>query len=101
MIPNNMTLVPKREYILLLTGDIAIFTAALWLTLVLRLLSLPPFEFFWSHLVPFSLLFVSWVVVFFLAGLYGRHTRLFKSRLLATILYAQILNVVIAALFFF
>jgi lipopolysaccharide/colanic/teichoic acid biosynthesis glycosyltransferase len=36
-----------------------------------------------------------------LAGLYGRHTRLFKSRLLATILYAQILNVVIAALFFF
>ncbi len=101
MIPNNMTLVPKREYLLLLLGDIAVFAIALWFTLVLRLLTFPPFDFFWMHLVPFSLLFISWVVVFFLAGLYGRHTRLFKSRLLPTILYAQIINVVIAALFFF
>src|SRR3989344_4101677 len=39
--------------------------------------------------------------VFFLAGLYGRHTRLFRSRLAATILYTQIINMALAALFFF
>jgi lipopolysaccharide/colanic/teichoic acid biosynthesis glycosyltransferase len=101
MIPNIMTLVPKREYILLLFGDIAVFIAALWLTLAVRSLSIPTTGLFKMHLVPFSLLFITWTIVFFLAGLYGRHTRLFKSKLLSSILYAQILNVVIAALFFF
>jgi lipopolysaccharide/colanic/teichoic acid biosynthesis glycosyltransferase len=62
---------------------------------------MPTANLFWLHLEPFSLLFIAWTIVFFLAGLYGRHTRLFKSRLLPSILYAQILNVVIAALFFF
>src|SRR5277367_6533649 len=96
-----MTLVPKREYILLLIGDIIVFTLALWLTLTLRYLAPPSPELFRIHLVPFSFLFAVWIVVFFIAGLYGRHTRLFRRKLMATILYAQVLNIVIAALFFF
>ena len=96
-----MTLVPKREYVVLLIGDILIFTLALWATLALRYLSLPSAELFKQHLVPFSFLFAAWVVVFFLAGLYGKHTRLFRSRLVSSILSAQALNMVIAALFFF
>ena len=96
-----MTLVPKREYVTLLLGDIVIFAAALWLTLALRYLGLPSAALFRQHLEPFSLLFVAWVVVFFLAGLYGRHTPLFRSRLLGTIFSVQIINVVIAAIFFF
>jgi len=96
-----MTLVPKREYIVLLVGDLLVFTLSLWATLTLRYLSLPNTELFKQHFVPFSLLFAAWVVVFFLAGLYGKHTRLFRSRLAATILYAQVINMCIAALFFF
>src|SRR3989338_845919 len=100
MIP-DMSLVPKREYVVLLLGDIVVFTASLWATLALRYLEFPSKELFKLHLVPFTVLFVAWAVVFFLAGLYGRHTRLFRSRLAATILYTQIINMVIAALFFF
>ena len=96
-----MTLVPKREYAVLLAGDILVFVLSLWATLALRYLSWPSMELFHAHLVPFSFLFAAWVVVFFLAGLYGRHTRLFRSRLAGTIFYAQIINMVIAALFFF
>lgn len=96
-----MTLVPKREYVLLLIGDVAIFTASLWLTLTLRYLEMPSNDLFLTHLVPFVFLFAAWIVVFFLAGLYGRHTRLFRSRLAAIILYTQIINIIIAALFFF
>jgi len=96
-----MSLVPKREYVALLLGDLLVFTAALWFTLALRYLSPPTATLFRQHLVPFSLLFVAWIVVFFLAGLYGRHTRLFRGRLFATILYAQLINILIAALFFF
>jgi len=96
-----MTLVPKREYILLLAGDIAIFVISLWLTLALRYLEWPSKDFFVSHLIPFSLLFIAWLGVFFLAGLYSRHSRIFRSRLSSTILYAQIANMCVAALFFF
>jgi lipopolysaccharide/colanic/teichoic acid biosynthesis glycosyltransferase len=96
-----MTLMPKREYLALLIGDILVLTVALWLTLALRYLQPPSPALFQMHLVPFSLLFVVWIGVFFLAGLYGRHTPLFRSRLLATIIYAQVINIVVAALFFF
>ncbi|MDP2648847.1 MAG: sugar transferase [bacterium] len=96
-----MTLVPKREYAVLLVGDLVVLAASLWLTLALRYISLPSLDFFRLHLVPFSLLFIAWVTVFFLAGLYGRHTRLFRSRLASTILYTQVINMSLAALFFF
>ncbi|HEV3245556.1 MAG TPA: sugar transferase [Candidatus Paceibacterota bacterium] len=96
-----MTLMPKREYLALLIGDIIVFTAALWLTLALRYLSPPSPQLFQLHFVPFSILFVVWVIVFFLAGLYSRHTPLFRSRLLSTIIYTQVINVLLAALFFF
>ncbi len=95
-----MTLIPKREYILLLVGDIVVFIVSLWLTLALRYLATPSRELFTLHLVPFLFLFAAWIIVFFVAGLYGRHTRLFRSRLPATILYTQTINVVLASLFF-
>ncbi len=96
-----MSLVPKREYVVLLVGDIIVFTISLWATLGLRYLELPDTEFFVLHLLPFGFLFAAWAGVFFLAGLYGRHTRLFRSRLATNILYTQVINMVIAALFFF
>lgn len=96
-----MNLVPKREYVVLLAGDLIVFTLALWLTLAVRYLSIPSLALFDLHIIPFSLLFLAWVVVFFFAGLYGKHTRLLRSRLMTTIFYTQTLNLIIAALFFF
>lgn len=96
-----MRLVPRQEYIMLLAGDILVFIASLWLALFLRRFTPPVPDIFLQHLIPFSLLFILWVVIFFLAGLYGKHTRLFRSRLPATILYTQAINVSLAALFFF
>src|SRR3989344_1339232 len=96
-----MTLVPKQEYVVLLLGDVGVFVLSLWVTLALRYLELPDYELYLRHLVPFSLLFVVWVIIFFLAGLYGKHTRLFRSSLPATIFYAQLVNVLLAAVFFF
>jgi len=96
-----MTLVPKREYVVLLAGDVLVFIISLWLALALRYLELPSREFFLLHFNPFTILFIAWIGVFFLAGLYGKHTRLFRNRLPSIILYAQAINVSIAALFFF
>jgi len=96
-----MTLVPKREYVVLLVGDVIVLTISLWAALTIRYLVPPAGEFFIRHLVPFSILFALSAAVFFLAGLYGKHTGLFRSKLPSTILYTQITNVALAALFFF
>ncbi len=96
-----MTLVPKREYLILLLGDILVFALALWLTLALRYLEIPDVHLLSTHTTPFFILFAVWVLVFFLAGLYGKHTKLFRSRLLPTLIYTQLINILLAALFFF
>lgn len=96
-----MTLVPKRDYILLLAGDIVIFAISLWLALFLRYLEVPSLQLLNVHFAPFVILFIAWVGVFFLAGLYGRYTRIFRTKLLSTIVYTQIINIILAELFFF
>ena len=96
-----MTLIPKREYLLLLLGDLVVFTLSLWATLALRNAEPPSWPLFIDLLFPFSFLFVAWIGVFFLAGLYGRYTRIFRRQLSVTIVYTQAVNMVIAALFFF
>ena len=91
----------KNESILLFLGDILFLIAALWVTLALRYFDLPSGEIFYAHLAPFIILFAVWVLVFFIAGLYDKHTVIFKRKLPSIILNAQIANIIIAALFFF
>lgn len=96
-----MSFVPRRDYLFLIVGDLVVFAASLWLSLFLRYLSVPKADLVMAHLTPFSILFAAWFVVFFLAGLYGKHTKIFRSRLLPTILYTQTINIALAAVFFF
>lgn len=86
---------------LLFVGDIVAFTAALWLTLLLRYWELPSAERFLEHLVPFSFLFAIWILVYYVSGLYGKGVVLLKSKWPDVILKVQFVNVLIAALFFF
>src|SRR3989339_938749 len=91
----------RNEPLLLLLGDVLVFYVALWLTLVLRELSLPTREVWVQHAAPFTLLFFVSVVVYFIAGLYDQHTSLFRSKLPSLIAYSQTVTVILAALFFF
>lgn len=93
--------IPKYEHLILLIGDIAVFVVSLWLMLALRYLELPTYGLFSMHAKPFALLFVVWILVFFLSGLYGKHTRLFRSALPSLIFSVQLINMAIAGLFFF
>jgi len=96
-----MPIISKKEAILLFSGDIFFFLLALWITLFLRDFSVPNAGIFYNHFEPFALLFIAWILVFFISGLYEKHTILFKRKLPSVIVNAQITNVIIAALFFF
>lgn len=95
-----MSITPRIESIALFLGDLCVFYASLTLTLFIRYggFSRDVLE---MHLVPFSLLFLVWYVVYFIAGLYEKHTLILKHNIPGTILRAQIVNSAIAAAFFY
>lgn len=96
-----MTIAGRRDAIILFIGDILIFILSLWLMLFLRRLEVPAWYHFKLHLIPFSLLFLVWLLVFFIAGLYGKHTLVLKRKLPTVIFNTQLFNMIIAAVFFF
>ncbi len=91
----------KRESEGLVVGDVAVFIVSLWVTLAARYAAIPDASLFFDHLVPFLLLFVVWVLVFFIVGLYERHILFLKSRLPGKLAGAHIANILIALVFFY
>ncbi len=96
-----MALTNKNEAPLLFIGDVFFFTLSLWLTLFIRFQKIPEPQVFFDHLDPFAILFFLWVIVFFISGLYEKHTLILKSRIPTIIFNAQLVNSVIAVLFFY
>ena len=96
-----MTILNKKESITLFLGDILAFVMALWVALYLRSGEIPSVILLESFALPFGILFVVWVLVFFIAGLYEKQTSILRKRLPAIILNAQISNMIIAFLFFY
>ncbi|MBI2609645.1 exopolysaccharide biosynthesis polyprenyl glycosylphosphotransferase [Candidatus Giovannonibacteria bacterium] len=92
----------KKHSIVLIIGDVAVFALGLFLTLVIRYLKFPPtWERLNEHLLPFSFVFILWILIYYIAGLYSREIILRKSDLLATLIKAQISGGVVGALFFY
>lgn len=91
----------RIEPLLLLVGDFCVFYVSLWLTLIVRYLEFPVLEKLLTHTIPFLFLFLIWILVYFIAGLYDRQTVLLKRKLPGVIFRVQLTNVLFAALFFF
>jgi len=96
-----MSIYIRKESLILFVGDLVFLLAALWLTLLVRYASVPDGTVWVGHLAPFSILFAIWTLVFFIAGLYEKHTLILKSRLPSIILRTQIINSGIAVIFFY
>ncbi|HRY52894.1 MAG TPA: exopolysaccharide biosynthesis polyprenyl glycosylphosphotransferase [Candidatus Portnoybacteria bacterium] len=94
--------VKQRFFIfLILAGDLVVLYFSLWLALLLRYLKLPSQKLFQEHFWPFSLLFIVWLLVFYIADLYGRSFYLGKKKILGLLLKSQLTNSVIAVFFFY
>ena len=91
----------RREPFILFVGDLFFLTVSLWVMLFLRNWRIPEKTLFLSHFYAFSLIFAVSVLIFFIAGLYEKHTVILKSRLPHVIFRAELINSVIAVLFFY
>ncbi|OHA60213.1 MAG: hypothetical protein A2569_01475 [Candidatus Vogelbacteria bacterium RIFOXYD1_FULL_51_18] len=91
----------RREALLLFFGDIIAFGCALYLALFLRNLSAPGVEQMLEHSAPFSIIIAIWLLVFYIFDLYGKQTLVTRSRLSGEIARVQVVNSIIAVLFFY
>ncbi len=96
-----MRRLPSLQILTIFLGDVVMLYFSLWVTLALRYFELPGGELLGLHMLPFSYLFVAWILVFYIASLYEPHTVIFKSKIPATILNVQAVNSLIAVLFFY
>ncbi|MDB5266890.1 MAG: sugar transferase [Parcubacteria group bacterium] len=91
---------PKEPLILFL-GDIFFLMVTLWISLALRNFTLPSKALFLTHLTPFGFLFIIWIAVFYIAGLYEKRTLILRSKLPGVLFNTQIANSIIAVIFFY
>ena len=91
----------RKEWPILLVGDLGVLAFSLYATLLVRYTQFPSEDLFLQHLLPFSILSVVWVVVFVISGLYDKQTSLKRLQLPDIVFRAQVVNVIIAAVFFF
>lgn len=90
----------SRELLLLITGDILCFVVSLYATLLFRYLDIPSAELLEAHASPFMMLGGVWLFIFYIAGLYDKHTVFLKGVLFSRILNTQFVNILVAALLF-
>jgi len=91
----------KKEPVILLFGDLVIFFVSLWFALFVRYFEFPNINTLLEHISPFTILFIVWIFIFFISGLYEKHTLILKNKLPNIILNTQITNSIIAVLFFY
>lgn len=91
----------KKETLALFLGDVLLLYFSLWSALALREWGLPSNSYWDLHFWPFTIIIGVWIIVFFVSGLYEKHTLILKSRLPSTVFNAQIANSFIAVLFFY
>lgn len=96
-----MNSIQRKDYILLFLGDIFVLILSLILALTVRYRSLPSMESFELHIAPFSILFMAFFLVYFIAGLYEKHTSIFKNRLPFILLNVQLVNTIVGISFFY
>ena len=96
-----MKYVNKKESIVLFLGDLLILLDSLWIAMAIRYFEIPKrlwnSDLFWS----FSILSLIWILSFYIAGLYQKHTLILKGKISSLLLKAQITNIVIAVMFFY
>lgn len=86
---------------LIFAGDIAIFYAALVITLLFRYGQGGFYEWWDLHKIPFSILFLIWGVMFFIAGLYDRRFLKADAELQGLIVRTMLASAVIGISLFY
>ncbi len=96
-----MTIINKKGPIIVGMGDLAVLLVSLWCTLFVRYYAIPSRVLVDNHLIPFGIIFAYSIVIFYVAGLYGRQTFFLSSKTPSAIFQSQIANGLLAVVLFY
>ncbi len=96
-----MRVINTKEPVILLVGDILVLCASLWTTLLIRYQHLPSADLWYQHLVPFMVVFSLWIAIFYLAGLYEKHTSILRNKVPSILLNAHVISSLLTTVLFY
>jgi sugar transferase (PEP-CTERM system associated) len=91
----------RLKKVLLLGGDIVVLYVSLWLTLLIRYQVLPDSERWLQHFWPFTVVYVIWLVVFYINGLYSITITRNDFKFFTSLGQAMLANASLGAIFFY
>lgn len=91
----------RIKKITLLIGDIIVLYVSLWLTLLIRYQVLPDTERWGQHFWPFTVVYLLWLVVFYIIGLYSISITQNNLKFFSNLGQAMLANAGIGAIFFY
>lgn len=96
-----MTIASRKRTSLLFVGDFVVLLVSLWITLFVRYAAAPSAQTLYNHFTAFLPLLLIWILVFFISGLYEKHTVIFKDEIPLTLFRAQLVNAGLSVIFFY
>lgn len=91
----------SRKRVILLLGDVFLLYLSLVGALFFRFGESLNFEIFWEHLLPFSILFLFWLIIFYIFGLYDLNIIKIKFAFFQRILGAILVCFILGITFFY
>ncbi|MDE2001841.1 MAG: exopolysaccharide biosynthesis polyprenyl glycosylphosphotransferase [Patescibacteria group bacterium] len=91
----------RFKQLTLIIGDIGILYASLLLTLWFRYGKFFYAEFINAHVQPFTIIFIFWIVIFYIAGLYDLQGLKNNFEFEKRFWYTTLVNILLTALFFY
>lgn len=91
----------RGKQILLLIGDVLVMYLSLYFSLFLRFITTPGAASWNNHVDIFSMIFVVWILLFYVFGLYSLHSAINNSKFIESSLKVITLNFFIAVIYFY
>ncbi|MBU0573570.1 MAG: sugar transferase [Candidatus Margulisbacteria bacterium] len=91
----------QSKNLILLMGDIGILYLSLYLALWLRYWERPEPSLWATHLWPFTLIFIGWLIIFYIFNLYNLHLAVNNFRYLKLVVQAMLTSAVLSLSFFY
>ncbi|MGB9680693.1 MAG: sugar transferase [Minisyncoccia bacterium] len=89
-----------KQFILLIV-DLALLYFSLWLALLIRYHQVPSASLWQLHLLPFSIIFFIWLVVFYLSNLYNFNLLKSRFNFYLNLFRSLLINFILAAIIFY
>jgi exopolysaccharide biosynthesis polyprenyl glycosylphosphotransferase len=91
----------RSKKIILIFGDGLVLYLALWFTLLIRYQVVPDAERWLQHLGPFTILFLIWLLIFYISGLYAIAVTRNNAKFFILLSQSMLTNAAIGAIFFY